>query len=312
MKAGPMYASYLRQYRKSTVLVDEEQFNGRGDDASSTPLQFSPTSSSAMTNTVALPSTSVQEPDTTSSPRAVKEGDTSDEPAAVGDEKEDVTTTTITTSSPALPLLPVHQPQTTTTTILLEPSRVEGNSTTTRLGLHPAVPLASHSALPPSPHRGRLPPVAAASASHVQTVFDSNNDVFTITSTTKNKNNNNSSFGVWGGVRASSSGKARELGFSNNASSSSCSRPQSSVISQQPLAILPVGSSSNKHNNNNNMESGEQASKYDRVTLSSSGSEKSRTSDDSTVGLNYQRRHLDQQRPGRPVCSSVLIIIIIK
>ncbi|KAK8733122.1 hypothetical protein OTU49_006771, partial [Cherax quadricarinatus] len=84
-------------------------------------------------------------------------------------------------------------------------------------------------------------------ASRMQTVFDSNG-VFTITTSTNTRPQ---------------------------------SRPQS-VISQQPLTILPLSKDKTRHNNNTqiytgNAERSSSGSKYDRVTLSSSGSEQSKT-----------------------------------
>lgn len=93
--------------------------------------------------------------------------------------------------------------------------------------------------LPPTPNR--LPPVAAT-GSKIQTVFDSNG-VFTISTATT--------------TVGSSGGSVN-------------SRPQS-VISQQPLTILPHSTTSTNHDPRNSNHT-----KDDLVTLSSLGSGKSR------------------------------------
>ncbi|XP_045613005.2 LOW QUALITY PROTEIN: uncharacterized protein, partial [Procambarus clarkii] len=149
------------------------------------------------------------------------------------DEASPAIVVTTTTSSPEAPPVP-PEPTSIATTLpaILEPSRVEGANVSAA-----SFPLA----LQPSTHSPyRLPPVATAS--RMQTVFDSNG-VFTITT------------------------------------GSTTTRPQSrpqSVIGQQPLTILPLlqsASSNTKHNNNTQMYT---ENKDERLTLSSSGSEKSR------------------------------------
>ncbi|XP_042214858.1 endochitinase A-like [Homarus americanus] len=180
---------------------------------------------------------------------ATGEGGTTRQDKTKGDTPK--ITVTKSTPVPKTPPSPSPLPASTTTfqfPVILEPSRVKFTTN------HP-LPLAFQPP-PHTPYKGKLPPVA--SASHMQTVFDSNG-VFTITK--------------------------------GSPSDSTNTRPQS-VISQQPLTILPLAPDSQGNNNNNNTDTG---SKHDRLTLSSSGSDMSRK----TVATSPDSVHQDP--PHTPV-----------
>lgn len=152
----------------------------------------------------------------------------------------------------------------------------------------PAPPTLPTSSLFPHPlprTPNRLPPVAAT-GSKIQTVFDSNG-VFTISTAT-------TTVGSSGG--------------------SINSRPQS-VISQQPLTILPHSTTSTNHDPRNNNHS-----KDDLITLSSLGSGKSRvhagmkvenSKQDGTVNNKVSEDKNGIKLHPIPIAQSIFIIIVI-
>lgn len=166
-------------------------------------------------------------------------GDTRSEGGGSGDMRKEATKT----SAPATNVSSSPQVQSSSAEI----ENVEEDTLPPLVFPPPCLPAPPHlhtSSLFPHPlplTPNRLPPVAAT-GSKIQTVFDSNG-VFTISTTT---------------TTVSSSG-----GSIN-------SRPQS-VISQQPLTILPHSTTSTNHDPRNNNHT-----KDDLITLSSLGSGKSR------------------------------------